>query len=122
MLAEHDRETDTETETFVFDVSDIHVHGLYESNKIVDVGLDMAMVKLAKEINFDSTINIRPICLPTDRSKLYVGRTVTVSGWGLTEQDKLSPILKELDLKVDKQKNCELGLNFLADNLQQSSF
>ena len=82
----------------------------------------MAMVKLAKEIDFDSSINIRPICLPTDRSKLYVGRTVTVSGWGLTEQDKLSHILKELDLKVEKQKNCELGLKFLADNLQPSTY
>ena len=93
LLAEHDRRTDTEAHSFSFGVSEIHIHPQH-TNRVKNYGMDMVMVKLATEIDFGSTINIRPICLPTSESELFIGRTVTVSGWGITDCCNLSPVLK----------------------------
>ncbi|CAL4059571.1 unnamed protein product, partial [Meganyctiphanes norvegica] len=66
---------------------------------------DIALLELTEPIPFNNAI--RPVCLPSDDSKTYVGQTATVSGWGLTSTDgSMSNYLQEVQVPILANDNC----------------
>ena len=112
-LAEHDWEgtvpgwqADTETPSFDINIAEIHIHPEYRQTVHL-LDLDLAMLKLSKEIDFQSTLNVRPICLPTETTD-YAGRWAIVTGWGFNEdQNRTGGVLKEMQLTVQTQNICD---------------
>ena len=69
---------------------------------------DFALVKLATSVDFVQYRNIRPICLPEDTSKDFVGEYATVSGWGNVEEGgEYSNVLQEVEVKVISDESCK---------------
>ena len=69
---------------------------------------DFALVKLATSVDFVQYRNIRPICLPEDTSKDFVGEYATVSGWGNVEEGgENSNVLQEVEVKVISDESCK---------------
>ena len=68
---------------------------------------DIALLKLEKKIKFaDFHGTAVPVCLP-DAPRKYYGDQVTVSGWGLLEDNgKQAKKLMEVDLEVVWMKQC----------------
>jgi len=64
---------------------------------------DFALLELTEPIPFTNVI--RPVCLPKDDTKTYVGQTATVSGWGLTPNN-MSPYLKEVQVPILANDKC----------------
>ena len=68
---------------------------------------DISLVKLSTKIDFAQYKNIRPICLPEDDSKDYVGTYATVTGWGAVEEGgEKSSVLREVDVMVLSEESC----------------
>ncbi|KAL2744995.1 serine proteinase stubble-like [Vespula maculifrons] len=66
---------------------------------------DVAILTLSEPVEF--TEQIRPICLPSG-SKLYVGMTATVIGWGsLRESGPQPAILQEVSIPVWSNSECK---------------
>ncbi|KAL2729018.1 serine proteinase stubble-like [Vespula squamosa] len=66
---------------------------------------DVAILTLSEPVEF--TEEIRPICLPSG-SKLYVGMTATVIGWGsLRESGPQPAILQEVSIPVWSNSECK---------------
>ncbi|XP_053683596.1 enteropeptidase-like [Sabethes cyaneus] len=57
---------------------------------------DIALIKLSTIIRF--TDYVQPACMNVEPD--IIGRYGTVVGWGLTESDETSPILKKVDIPV----------------------
>jgi len=59
-----------------------------------DVNNDIALLRLAEDVIFTTTIV--PACLPTNTRQLYTGWNSVVSGWGVTQMGgKTSHVLRE---------------------------
>ena len=87
-LGEHDTESIDEPHPHVDrKVKDIIIHPKYEMGKTFTKGYDLALIELDNPVNF--SLNIIPICLPTDDNKL-VGETGWAKGFGLTSTANLS--------------------------------
>lgn len=69
---------------------------------------DFAILTLDDEVTFNnSESELRPACLPTDRSVTYDGVKATVSGWGqLTQNGKMSDVLRAVDVTVTTNTKC----------------
>jgi len=66
---------------------------------------DIAIVKLAKAINF--TDAVQPICLPQQGERLDIGTVGLVAGWGkLGETAKIADELQQLDVPVFNHSVC----------------
>ena len=81
-LGEHDTESIDEPHPHVDrKVKDIIIHPKYNSKTIFTTGYDLALIELDNPVDY--SLNIIPICLPTDDNKL-VGETGWSKGFGLT--------------------------------------
>merc|ERR1719159_459854 len=63
-----------------------------------DTGNDIALLELAEEVDIPDS-HYTPVCLPTPRES-FVGKTATATGWGNTEEGRLSDVLRSVDLVV----------------------
>merc|ERR1719158_235174 len=94
-LGEHDTSAKTET----INVQKIKVSAIVHPKYKDETLNDIAILKLLTPAKFNK--NVVPACLPTDKSKTYIGMDAVVSGWGLTaEKGSTSSVLKETTVKV----------------------
>jgi len=63
-----------------------------------DTGNDIALLELAEDVDISDS-HYTPVCLPTPRES-FVGKTATATGWGNTEEGRLSDVLRSVDLVV----------------------
>ena len=87
-LGDHDQTDTNETTEVEIDYTEAILHPEYKSKRANGVPLDtfdFALLKLKEDIDFMKHPHIRPVCLPRDGNEDYVGRRVTMSGWGQYE-------------------------------------
>ncbi|KAH8348081.1 hypothetical protein KR084_003872 [Drosophila pseudotakahashii] len=65
---------------------------------------DIGMLRLSPEVQFNAFI--RPICILTDPTKIPIVRTYKAAGWGTTENEKVSRVLKTLELNDLDASEC----------------
>ena len=65
---------------------------------------DIAVLKLSSPILF--TQNIGPVCLPAHTMGNHAGKDGVITGWGKTESGQGSPFLKEANVTILTNKDC----------------
>ncbi|KAJ8925924.1 hypothetical protein NQ315_009776 [Exocentrus adspersus] len=68
---------------------------------------DIALLRLGREVKF--TGFVQPVCLPKssfDQKKNFVGKKLTVSGWGKTENKSESAVKLKLNVPVKSNDDC----------------
>ncbi|KAL3286005.1 hypothetical protein HHI36_000519 [Cryptolaemus montrouzieri] len=88
-------------------VEEIITHEQYDPED-VDSRNDIALVRLERDVKF--TDYIKPICMPvseSERSKSYAGDSLTVAGWGLTENGTSSSIKLKVVVPVKENSDCQ---------------
>ena len=105
-------------------LSDIHIYPSYRrdaSEEDIKNNPNIALLKLETAVTLGPKINV--ICLPYDSSSLYEGNTMIVSGWGYTEDFKMSDKLKEAYVTVYPNEQCKKwsGYGFLK-RYKENSF
>ena len=88
-------------------VEEVLLHPDYED----DQSIDLALLKLNKEVDFARFKDIRPICLPPRKStKMFAGEDAIAAGWGRNDPNqqigKYASILLEKDVKVVPNDKC----------------
>ena len=80
-----------------------------------NVSSDIAILTLSKEIKISSKIS--PICLPKDANLKYVGKEVTVAGWGMVDKGKkiVSDKLMEVNVEIISNEKCRETWNFIKE-------
>jgi len=83
---------------------------------------DIAILRLKDRVSF--TDYIRPVCLPSEYLPLDEGLPVIVSGWGKTEDTNRADLLKQAELKIISNNQCNSWLyahykieNEVTDNM-----
>ena len=112
-LGDHDRTIVEDTEVQM-EVSEKIIHPNYtfyglDQKKDKAPLYDIALLKLEKDFDFMEHEHIRPVCLPENNSKDYVGYETTVTGWGLTgvlATDQQAKKLKYLTGPVKNIQEC----------------
>ena len=96
-------------------LSKILVFPKYKRGLMLDLenNPDIALLKLEFALNYGPKINA--ICLPSNPSSLYENETMTIAGWGVTNNLKTSDKLMEVDVPVYPNKDCKgfYGYEFL---------
>ena len=66
------------------------------------------MITLNEDVKFND--KVRPICLPTEETENYVGRDVTVAGWGSTGDNGIhgAVFLNQVDLTITTDEECKV--------------
>jgi len=107
-LGEHDIRSDSDGATRHLDV-EIASRTAHEGFNSVSFQNDIAILKLAKRVEFNS--DIQPICLPVEpalRNKDYTRSLPFVAGWGATSfNGPSSGTLREVQIPVVAQENCK---------------
>ena len=63
---------------------------------VSNTDFDIALIKLKEPVDL-SLPHINTICLPTNDKKSYIGKTATVTGWGMTSYSgKTSNVLRKV--------------------------
>ena len=111
-LGRHDR---TAVEKYLeLEISDIFVHPDYRKIYFhkTTKQFDIALMRLKTEVNFMQYPHIRPVCLPENNNQDYAGMDVTLTGWGITNNNKSSipTILQEIAGHVLTNKQCADGM------------
>jgi len=103
-IGEHDIKKDIENhKAQSITAEKIIVRKDYDSNGMNN---DIAILRLSKDVTFNP--NVVPACLPTNKAQTFAGLDAVVSGWGSVAQGgKISPVLKETNLKILKQTDAE---------------
>ncbi|XP_060654202.1 serine protease grass-like [Drosophila nasuta] len=86
-------------------VEDIEVEKIFKHENYVRLNghNDIALIKLSRAVVFSRTI--RPICLPT--TDVNVNENFLVTGWGKTENQTLSDVLREANIKLRNPRTCQ---------------
>jgi len=104
LLGEHDYYDMYEAVSLRLKVADIFNHPGYDSDSIDN---DFSLLRLAKHVDFDSYLHIRPACLPQDPAEDYEGFLATVSGWGTTSSGgQASHFLQKAEVTVLSNEDC----------------
>ncbi|KAB0800606.1 hypothetical protein PPYR_06346 [Photinus pyralis] len=108
-LGEHNLQSDIDCEEYCADppqnvaVEESIPHELYDPKSIHRYN-DVAVLRLQRPVAF--TDYIFPICLPSTQNTAYAGLTMTVAGWGRTENRSQSVSKMKLDVPVRPQQEC----------------
>ena len=65
---------------------------------------DIAVLTLSSIVEYSR--NISPVCLPAHTMGNHAGKDAIVTGWGVTEPGKGSPVLKEANVTILTNKDC----------------
>lgn len=80
---------------------------IHPNFNVIDLKNDIAIIRFSKDATFDNYV--QPICLwnenKTDLSEV-IGKNGTVIGWGRTESDSTSKVLREASIKVVDTLDC----------------
>lgn len=114
-VADHLRESsddDLDGVTMDLDIEEIILNMEYfKTDKFSDG--DIALLKLKEPLDFAAHKEIKPVCLPTDKSKTYKGYDAIVAGWGSLGSDLdhiLPDELMEVTVPILSPK-CESNYN-----------
>lgn len=81
---------------------------------------DIALLKLKEPFNFDADIEVLPVCLPSPNSDLGhdVGDLSTLVGWGVHDQNEISPsnVLYEVEVPISDPVQCKSAYTGLLGN------
>lgn len=69
---------------------------------------DIALIRVKKQMDL-SHKNTEPICLPVFNELIKMdlaGKRATVSGWGVTEFKRLSPLLRKVEIPIKTSYEC----------------
>jgi len=115
LLGEHHLYQTTESDSIAADISEIIMHGSYDS---VTTDYDFALLKLKTAVDFTQHDHIRPICLPENDSKTYADYIATITGWGTLFYGGGSPdTLQEVDVAVVSQSSCRNNYNYNSNEI-----
>ncbi|XP_068622390.1 trypsin-7-like [Battus philenor] len=85
---------------------------------------DIALLRLNERVPMSDAI--KPICLPTDKTNLYVGVKAVASGWGtLSEEGKVSCTLQEVEVPVISNEECrktKYTPSMITDNMMCAGY
>ncbi|XP_072930085.1 venom protease-like [Epargyreus clarus] len=95
-------------ESYIQDIQqeEIIYHQVYKGYP--DYADDIALIRLKHDINFDRR-NAQAVCLPVSkelREASIVNKMATVTGWGLTEHNTVSSILRKVIIPVNSPDVC----------------
>ncbi|XP_017102578.2 chymotrypsin-2 [Drosophila bipectinata] len=85
--------------------SDIIVHKNFNRKTVFN---DLGLIRLPKNLTFSS--KVQPVKLPSSY-RTYTGRSVFISGWGLTDNQTASESLQYLRTDVVSNKQCQSQWN-----------
>merc|ERR1719351_417846 len=115
LLGEHDYWDSGESSMTRMDISEIIMHGDYDSNT---VDQDFALLKMARKLDWSANENIRPACLPSAGAGDYDQWMSTVTGWGTTSSGgSTSNVLPEVDVKVISNSECNGAYGGITNNM-----
>ncbi|XP_044272372.1 serine protease 7-like isoform X2 [Tribolium madens] len=99
----------------VIPVDGVTVHPDYKLNDPHQYH-DIALVRLKQKVNFKDA-NVRPICVPMDSRKVFIGKPLQLAGWS-----KVGNFLKKRDgiATVWNNSECALIYNTTQINLRNS--
>ncbi|XP_055373707.1 serine protease easter-like [Condylostylus longicornis] len=92
-------------------IEKVIVHENYNANDINQYH-DIGLIRLSRNIDFTSWI--QPICLPLEdhlRSMTHFNETLTISGWGKTENSKNSNRQLKADIRIVEIDTCNSKYN-----------
>ena len=84
----------TYTRAIISSFAQVFIHPKYTKKQ----EYDLALLKLAAPVDFNSVPHVRPVCLPSNRDERFEGLRATVVGWGYTSVDGMS---SDVPLKTD---------------------
>ncbi|KAK2863577.1 hypothetical protein Q5P01_003110 [Channa striata] len=95
-------------------VTQVIKHPSYDPIKLCN---DITLLKLSSPVNF--TNYIWPICLAASDSTFYTGTNVWVTGWGKTEDGVMSTNLREAEVQIvgNRQCNCDYAFINITDSM-----
>ncbi|KAK2848575.1 hypothetical protein Q5P01_008409 [Channa striata] len=95
-------------------VTQIIKHASYDPNTMNN---DIALLKLSSTVTF--TNYIMPVCLAASNSTFHSSTSVWITGWGETEDGNLSNNLREAEVPVvgNRQCNCDYGFDSITENM-----
>ena len=104
-LGQHDLHSGTEAVLVRKSVAEIHIHPSYDTEWHSN---DLALLKLKYPLDFSTVPHVRPICLPKNAVKTYVGWPAIVAGWGRTSTTSgTSSLLLEANVEVLSNEQCK---------------
>jgi len=116
-LGEHNRKENTEADEIQVNVAEMIRHGQYDAET---VDYDFALLKLTDKIDFGSHPHIRPICLPAPGSNNdYNDYVAVVTGWGVTDDGTTSDYLREVDVTVVTNTECNTAYTSTGYSITQ---
>ncbi|KAL7291856.1 hypothetical protein TKK_0014419 [Trichogramma kaykai] len=85
-----------------FGIERIIAHQKYNP---VSLQNDIALIRLSRDIDFRPD-NAKPICMPVAPANKINSNKLLVTGWGLTEQRQVSPVMLKVSLPIFSQERC----------------
>ncbi|XP_023083190.1 cathepsin G [Piliocolobus tephrosceles] len=65
---------------------------------------DIMLLQLSRRVRRNQ--NVRPVALPSTQKRLRPGTQCTVAGWGLVSQTRRTNTLREVQLRVQRDRQC----------------
>ena len=94
----------TEDNAKYYNARNIILHPEYDCyNDVTGHDADIALIESHRPIEYTS--HIRPACIWIN-DNIVTGVPATIIGWGLTEDDELSSVLKEASVKIYDRETC----------------
>ncbi|XP_046971241.1 CLIP domain-containing serine protease HP8-like isoform X1 [Vanessa cardui] len=97
----------------------------HEDFKILpNVQNDIALLRLKVPIDF-SFKNVAPVCLPLFNELRNIsldGKRATVAGWGITEFNRASSVLRKVDLPIKTENECRQYYDRNSDTRSSYTF
>ncbi|GJQ80664.1 hypothetical protein Trydic_g9248 [Trypoxylus dichotomus] len=89
--------------TQTIQITDIHIHPQFSRSNYYN---DIALLETGKLIDYDNYV--KPVCLweGSDNLSAVVNHLGTVVGWGLTENDRFSKVLKKVRMPIVSNEDC----------------
>ncbi|KAM7364380.1 serine protease 7 [Cochliomyia hominivorax] len=97
--------SDCNNKVLELDFEEVIPHPQYDP-KNVNRYHDIALIRLAENVNYNDFI--RPVCLPlpTTKQEIRTGAILTVAGWGRTLLARQSNVKQQLDVPVNDHNAC----------------
>ncbi|XP_067329562.1 mast cell protease 1A-like [Anolis sagrei] len=111
VLGAHDL-TALEESQQVIGVRSYHVHPEYNPMSIAN---DILLMKLEFEPVLNKNVQIVP--LPKSGGDLPAGTSCSIAGWGLIDEDKVTPRLFETNVDIYNRRKCRMVYPWLDDGM-----
>ncbi|KAJ8931120.1 hypothetical protein NQ314_016001, partial [Rhamnusium bicolor] len=120
VFLDHDRSTDSETQTLMRKIKNIYRHSSYGAGG--NYNNDIALLQLEQEVPVSG--RLKPVCLPPT-GKSFSGLQGIATGWGATkEHGQISNKLQEVTVPIMSNSDCrKTGYGYkITDNMLCAGF